>query len=114
MLLSYINSMQDLLGESLIGILIVFGALTLLVFAFNLSAKINTGTMRKRSRKFSSDGELSPDTLDAEKTAAMFMALHLYLNDEIHDEESNIITIKRIQKRYSPWNSKIYSMNNFQ
>lgn len=45
---------------------------------------------------------------------ALSMALHLYLNDSIHDDESNVITIKRIQRRYSPWSSKIYSMNNFQ
>ena len=46
--------------------------------------------------------------------AAIGMALHLYLNDSAHDVESNVITIKRIQRRYSPWSSKIYSMNNFQ
>ncbi|MBP1637744.1 MAG: hypothetical protein H6Q18_533 [Bacteroidetes bacterium] len=43
---------------------------------------------------------------------AAFLALHLYLNDDIHDLESNVITIERIQRRYSPWSSKIYSMNN--
>jgi len=39
------------------------------------------------------------------------MALHLFMN-EMHDEESNVITIKRIERRYSPWNSKIYGLNN--
>lgn len=43
--------------------------------------------------------------------AAIAMALHFYLNQS-HDEESNIITIKNIEKRYSPWNSKIHGMNN--
>jgi len=32
--------------------------------------------------------------------------------DEVHDNESNVITIKRIERRYSPWSSKIYGVNN--
>jgi len=42
---------------------------------------------------------------------AIAMALHLYY-DEVHDDESNVITIKRIERRYSPWSSKIYGTNN--
>lgn len=42
---------------------------------------------------------------------AIAMALHLYF-DEVHDNESNVITIKRIERRYSPWSSKIYGTNN--
>ena len=42
---------------------------------------------------------------------AIAMALHLYY-DEVHDDESNVITIKRIERRYSPWSSKIYGIHN--
>jgi len=42
---------------------------------------------------------------------AIAMALQLFL-DEVHDDESNVITIKRIERRYSPWSSKIYGINN--
>ena len=42
---------------------------------------------------------------------AIAMALHLYY-DEVHDNESNVITIKRIERRYSPWSSKIYGVIN--
>ncbi len=114
MILNYITSVSDILGEALIGILIVFSALTLLVLAFLLSAKINTSRSKKRTEKLGVKSE-DADTLDVEKTAAMFLALHLYMKEQRkHDEESNVITIKRIQRRYSPWNSKIYNMNNFQ
>ncbi len=44
--------------------------------------------------------------------AAIAMALYLHFN-EMHDEESNVITIQRISKTYSPWSSKIYNMRNF-
>ncbi|MDP4239428.1 MAG: hypothetical protein Q8904_08170 [Bacteroidota bacterium] len=43
---------------------------------------------------------------------AIAMALHLYYG-EVHDNESNVITIKRIERRYSPWSSKIYGTNNY-
>ena len=42
---------------------------------------------------------------------AIAMALHMFY-DEVHDDESNVITIKRIERRYSPWSSKIYGINN--
>ncbi len=43
--------------------------------------------------------------------AAIATALHLYF-DDVHDEESRVITIKTVERRYSPWNSKIYGLNN--
>lgn len=43
--------------------------------------------------------------------AAIAMALHLYFNG-VHDEEPTQITIKNVERRYSPWNSKLYGMNN--
>lgn len=42
---------------------------------------------------------------------AIAMALHMFY-DEVHDTESNVITIKRIERRYSPWSSKIYGISN--
>lgn len=53
-----------------------------------------------------SDGEISPET-----SAAIAMALHLFYA-EVHDVESAIITIKTVERRYSPWSSKIYGLNN--
>jgi hypothetical protein len=35
----------------------------------------------------------------------------MYFN-EMHDEESDIITVKRVSKTYSPWSSKLYNMRN--
>ncbi len=43
---------------------------------------------------------------------AIGMALHLFY-DEVHANESDVITIKRIERRYSPWSSKIYGTNNY-
>jgi len=56
---------------------------------------------------------ISNDKLEIPTTeiVAIAMALHLFY-DEVHDDESNVITIKRIERRYSPWSSKIYGINN--
>jgi len=49
------------------------------------------------------DGDIPP-----EHSAAISMALYLY--DKVHDEESNILTIERKSRYYSPWSSKYYNM----
>ncbi len=114
MILNYITSTVDILSEAFIGILIVFSALALLVVVFTLIARVNVARAKQKKNKLGVKEE-NIDTLDVEKTAVMFLALHLYMQElNKHDEESNIITIERIQRRYSPWNSKYYNMNNFQ
>lgn len=55
--------------------------------------------------------EYVEDHLSAEVSAAIALALHLYYAD-VHDEESHIMTIKTVERRYSPWSSKIYGLNN--
>ena len=40
------------------------------------------------------------------------MALHLYYDEDVHDIEKAIVTIKKVEKRYSPWSSKIYGLTN--
>ena len=42
--------------------------------------------------------------------AAIAMAMHLYF--DAHDEEPHIITIQEVERRYSPWSSKIYNVRN--
>lgn len=51
------------------------------------------------------------DGMTAETSAAIAMALHLYYNG-VHDEEPTQITIRRIERKYSPWNAKLFGMNN--
>ncbi len=106
-------TMSDILVASLLGILIVFVALVLLVLAFKLTGHLSMKTTKKRIVKnpdIPNDAIVPTDIAGAE-IAAISMALHLFL-DDVHDKESNVITIKRIERRYSPWNSKIYGLTN--
>lgn len=44
-----------------------------------------------------------------EVIAAISMALAEHFNDQ-HDMEDTILTIRRMRRAYSPWNSKIYNL----
>lgn len=98
---------------AIIGYVIVFIALLLSFFLFsNLPKFVYYKTRREHKRRKRQEQHTS-DTEDihmsGEVTAAIAAALYLHYN-EIHDPESNIITIQRVRKRYSPWSSKIYGL----
>jgi hypothetical protein len=94
------------------GYLIVFAALVLLFWLFNLVPRLismkKPGLRRHPER---GKGKHVLAGISGEETAAIAMALHLYM-DELHDTESGVLTIKRISKTYSPWSSKIYAVRN--
>lgn len=94
------------------GYLIVFTALVLLFCFFSVVPRlIALGKTRKRERQGKPPVIVDGEAISGEATAAIAMAIHLYL-DEIHDKESGVLTIKRISKTYSPWSSKIYAVRN--
>jgi hypothetical protein len=66
---------------------------------------------KKSKKQESRVEEKTLPVADAGINAAIALALHQYVN-ELHDEESNIITIKNAPKQYSPWSSKIYGVMN--
>jgi len=108
----------ELISEGIIiaitGYMIVFTALVLLYFIFYyLSKAIVKNTKRKLARlgKMNHLKEDNDVHISGEVTAAIAMAI--FLNRDLHDEESDILTIKKISRDYSPWSSKIYGMRYF-
>jgi len=99
----------------IVGYCIVFMALLLLYLFFRyiiptiLRVKIGKGRFNKGSDSSETNQIVE---VTGEVNAAISMALYLYLN-ELHDEESNILTIKRVSKVYSPWSSKIYGVRSY-
>lgn len=95
---------------------IVFAALVTMIGVFTLVPKLYAFQVKNRLRR---QGKLAPNEQMSDKdlqvsgdvNAAIALGLFMYFN-ELHDEESNVITIKSVQRRYSPWSSKIYGMNN--
>lgn len=99
---------------TLIGWAIVFAALVLLIAVFNSLPKLYQAIVErqlKKEGKLASHESLGSNDISGDENAAIAMTLHMYFNEQ-HDEESGVITIKRIRRRYSPWSSKIYGLNN--
>lgn len=93
-----------------VGILFVFLALLFLslflyLFAFSYKKYIEYKNSKKEQVSVVETNKNRTGEIDA----AISMALHLYLQ-EAHDVESNIITITRSSRPYSPWSSKIWNM----
>lgn len=103
------------LGLTVMAMCIVFAALLLLSICFYIINRIGAAVQRRNKVK-----SQSPQAIDAaakgekpahdsgEEIAAVVMALHEHLN--VHDRESTVLTLNKVRKAYSPWNSKIYNM----
>ncbi|PID94310.1 MAG: hypothetical protein CSA95_03845 [Bacteroidetes bacterium] len=94
----------------IVGIFIVFLALVLLSYIYRTIPrllKIKLHREGKIKKECAEEVELS-----GEVNAAISMALYLFL-DETHDQESGMITIKKVSKRYSPWNAHATKMNSY-
>ena len=93
---------------SLIAVTTVFTALVILYFIYSWIGKASKSKRSKTGK--TPDAETAAAiamALEAERggevNAAIAMALHLYLNDTVHDIEPGIITIA---PRRSSWNDK--------
>jgi Na+-transporting methylmalonyl-CoA/oxaloacetate decarboxylase gamma subunit len=103
------------------GLLMVFLILVLLVVIIKIFGLFFAPIIliKKPQRKSRADNiplqvveEYEESHLTASCSAAIAMALHLYYDEDVHDIEKAIVTIKKVEKRYSPWSSKIYGLTN--
>lgn len=99
---------------TIIAMCIVLSALIILSILFLCFGKISTAVMSSKKRKAhgvtAETSEEHHDELDSgEVIAAIGMALAEHFGQG-HDMEDTILTIRRMKKSYSPWNSKIYNM----
>lgn len=54
----------------------------------------------------------SEDNKMLQDDVVVAIGLALSMSMEVHDEESGVLTIKRVQRYTSPWASKILGINN--
>lgn len=107
------NITDDSIIIAIIGYTTVFAALVLLFIVFNTIPKLLYLNLKSKLRKKGESVEIKQEDMNisGETNAAISMALYLYFN-QMHDDESNIVTIKEVSRRYSPWSSKIYGVHN--
>ena len=106
------NITEFTITVAVVGYVIVFSALVLLVLVYNFLPKLINYVAKRKLKKRGNCDDCDVMHIEGNVSAAISMALYLHIN-EIHDEESDVITIKRISKQYTPWSSKIYSTNQF-
>lgn len=93
-----------------IGFALVFAVLVLLIYVMRLMGWFFTRDRKpKAAASASSEPALDHAISDQELAAAIATALKLY-KSALHDQESEMITISRITRAYSPWNSKIHGL----
>lgn len=104
---------QKALTIVLAGISIVFVVLLsiYLIFRYLIPAILRVIIIKRVSRHGTAETSVKISEIPGDVNAAIALAIYLHLN-EIHDEESGVITIKRVSRNYSPWSSKLYSMRN--
>jgi glutaconyl-CoA/methylmalonyl-CoA decarboxylase subunit delta len=97
---------------ALIGYITVFVVLILLFFIYDNIPKLIRLNVRQKLRKQGKldDAEKSVEIV-GEVNAAISIALFLFMND--HDDESRRLTIRNIQRSYTPWSSRIYNVNDY-
>ena len=106
----------DMLLMTLIGFAVVFCVLVLLIFVMKGMGSVFTRQKKaEKAAKAAAAGVAVADDdhheaiSDQEIAAAIITALKLYKSN-LHDQESEMITIHRIARAYSPWSSKIHGL----
>ncbi len=100
-------------GLAAVGIAVVFSSLLLLYLVFlNLSKFLQSRSKKKLIQKGQVEDSKKESELTGEINAAIAAALYLY-SQELHDQESTVLTINRVSRTYSPWSSKIYGLRQY-
>lgn len=87
------------------GLILLFVAL--FIYFFIRTNKIIAA--KDQSGEIASQKATNPEEVEEEIAAAIALAVHMYKN-ELHDQESFTITLKKVSRIYSPWSSKIYTL----
>lgn len=97
---------------TVLGYSIVFMALIVLYLFFSNISRFLKMNIRKKLKATGKVVNENDDSLSGETSAAIAMALTLHFQ-EIHDFENTVITIKKVQNTYSPWNSKLHGLRQY-
>ncbi len=98
---------------SVVGYIVVFIALFLLTIIISYFQKVLQLKQRKKLKETGHRAADSDDlSISGEVSAAISTALFLHFQEK-HDLENTVLTIKRIQRPYSPWSSKFYGLRDY-
>ena len=91
---------------------VVFSGLFLLFIIFKQIGNFSIAASKRNAQKAA--GASATVAADAgQESGEIFAAIGaaLYeMSDDNHDIENTVLTIRKVQKTYSPWSSKIYGL----
>ena len=102
-------------GMAVSAMSVVFSGLLLLYICFRIVGKISVGFSNRNAMKAKAVTDVHTaqkehiGEVSGEVIAAITMALHEAQGSD-HDVEETVLTISRVKRSYSPWNSKIYGL----
>lgn len=100
----------EMLLMALIGFVLVFVVLVLLIYIMKGMGWFFTREHKAKVAASAATPHAHDHAIsDQELAAAIITALKLY-KSALHDQESEMLTINRITRAYSPWNSKIHGL----
>ncbi|MDR1981942.1 MAG: lamin tail domain-containing protein [Tannerellaceae bacterium] len=94
-------------GMTLTAMAVVFCGLILLYLIFKSIGNLSVTLSKRRAQK--TEGTVGEDVVSGEVLAAIGTAL-FELDEDVHDIENTVLTIQKVKRHYSPWNSKIYGL----
>lgn len=100
------------IGMALTAMMVVFSALLCIFISFKIIGRIAMMLSKARARKAAGlpkDADLPQPEAEGEVYAAIALALQL-VEEGVHDYEDTVLTMTRVEKRYSPWSSKLYGL----
>lgn len=99
-------------GMTVTAMAVVFSGLLILYILFKQVGRIAINASRRRAEKVSGAAAAERSGQESgEIFAAIALALH-QVSDDDHDIETTVLTMRKVARRYSPWNSKIYGIRN--
>ncbi|MCD8267232.1 MAG: lamin tail domain-containing protein [Parabacteroides sp.] len=97
------------IGMTITAMAVVFLGLLLLFLIFKQVGKAAISASKRNAQKSGVTVSESSEQVSGEVFAAIATALY-EMNDDNHDIENTVLTIRKVRRTYSPWSSKIYSL----
>lgn len=98
------------IGMTITAMAVVFLGLLLLFLIFKQVGKAAIAASKRNAQKAGAPvSGNDTEQISGEIFAAIATALY-EMNDDNHDIENTVLTIRKVRRTYSPWSSKIYSL----
>lgn len=97
------------IGMTLTAMSVVFLGLLCLFIVYKLVGKAAMKATKRNAEKATGKKLSQDEPTSGAVYAAISTALYEF-TEEAHDIESTVLTIRRVERNYSPWSSKIYTL----